>query len=363
MTKRTLAVAGFLVVVFALVFSGCTKDGPPLPPYPDWKIINIGRQWVVLDMSFKDRDTGYILADFVSNDTTVGFRRGLLKTTDGGETWQGDTTLTPLSISTGIFAEGNKVYVSGFGDILRNNNVKPGYSSYVSTDAGHSWSHIDTVFKFNSRSFCAVNDSENVAVFPVIGKSFHGRDSLQPVYTGLPQSFSFVQFPDSQTGYAAGGSAGNGASVSSFAKSTDGGNHWQPVTTSFGNVLSIHFLDANIGYIVSEEEQGSRLMITNRDEKLYKTVNGGQSWQLVSQNILSDYGTIVPGLHFTSATSGYMATSYTIYITNDGGRTWQKSFASPLIGGSSSISGLYFLPQNAGAFAYGGFGILIKKVK
>ena len=67
----------------------------------------------------------------------------------------------------------------------------------------------------------------------------------------------------------------NGSATQLLKRTTDGGNSWTSLTVpnQTENFFRIHFLDVNVGFITSE--------------KVYKTVDGGQTWTLVYQDPIS----------------------------------------------------------------------------
>lgn len=102
-----------------------------------------------------------------------------------------------------------------------------------------------------------------------------------------------------------------------FSKSTDGGASWSKPNYSFfgrtDNLLSISFLDDNIGYLAGD------------DGMIYKTTNSGENWAMVGDTAV--YKGRINGMHFFTADSGIIMGSLnngiSLMRTVDGGKSWQ----------------------------------------
>ncbi|QBD75211.1 hypothetical protein EPA93_04060 [Ktedonosporobacter rubrisoli] len=151
--------------------------------------------------------------------------------------------------------------------------------------------------------------------------------------------------------------AGAGTALLYFYRTVDGGATWQrcnwpttPVTAKNGmGTSSWTFLDHMHGWVMTPLPDPSMIKGGNdrtpfpaNDETLFRTDNGGQTWQLVAHLPLKYAGSL---LTFTDAHTGWLVTSIdgpghiapsdprafpeVLYVTHDGGSTWKQSPALP----------------------------------
>jgi photosystem II stability/assembly factor-like uncharacterized protein len=138
-----------------------------------------------------------------------------------------------------------------------------------------------------------------------------------------------------------------------YARTTDGGANWQFALSSGSDFLaspggsSVTFLTPERGWLLSEIFQGTK----RTGIALYRTTNGGLSWQKLIQNTLpSTPGGSLPstafytGLTFLNQSTGWItadaggAPDILLYLTFDGGKSWEKQHL-PLPQGISSLDG------------------------
>lgn len=104
-----------------------------------------------------------------------------------------------------------------------------------------------------------------------------------------------VQFLNTSIAYLCGS---NGA----LAKSTDGGLHWSLMKSPFyddgSEINTVFFLDENIGYIGGDAD------FTNGATRIYKTIDGGNSWVAEPGFPTMDYSTIYK-IRFSKNGIGY----------------------------------------------------------
>jgi photosystem II stability/assembly factor-like uncharacterized protein len=113
-----------------------------------------------------------------------------------------------------------------------------------------------------------------------------------------------MDFVDENIGFVGGGYHGT-----SLFKTTDGGVTWRSITVA--SLGQIQFLNAQVGYARN---------IGNYYNRIYKTVNGGETW-----NIVFEIDDDIKAFHFVSASTGYfVGDSGMMYKTTNGGTTWQK---------------------------------------
>jgi len=115
---------------------------------------------------------------------------------------------------------------------------------------------------------------------------------------GAPASLYSVYFHSILSGMAMG--------MQAYASTTDGGSSWNPTMTSY-DITSVDFVSTTVGFACGGS--GS----------IYKTVNGGTSWSLLTSGTTAS----LEDIHFISATEGW-ASGYSgvILHTTDAGTTW-----------------------------------------
>lgn len=141
-------------------------------------------------------------------------------------------------------------------------------------------------------------------------------------------------------------------------KTTDGGLSWSILPTPFSPTVSMSFLDENNGlvtanyigdmYKTSDGGQTWQKLRVSADgkslyagglqlvtpaiafawesERLYKTSDGGQTWQSVdlsSTQLPGSFSQFINSCLFVNAQLGYMHRSAQLYKTEDGGLTWR----------------------------------------
>src|SRR5688572_14167438 len=116
--------------------------------------------------------------------------------------------------------------------------------------------------------------------------------------SGTVYALKSVQFLNENTGLA--------CCYNTIIKTTNGGSNWQSIPLQ-GNHNMLKFTDSNTGYICSDSG------------KVYKTVNAGLNWTLLSSNVANN----LTSISFINSETG-IATGYgkTIIKTTNGGLSW-----------------------------------------
>ncbi len=241
-----------------------------------WKTFD-GTSWVI--------DSGYQSSMIYFVNDTLGFLWGSIITIDGGKTWvKGDTvngTVGPIS-----FPKGQSVIGYGLG------------YDHVSktTDGGWHWSELSP--------------------FPDVYPGFDEHVN--------PKHICFPSDPD--TGYVTAECVKKVDDSTfeprmSYFKTTDGGQSWvineEVLYDDHFNSYLVDFPEnASVGYM-----SGSYLQGTTWIGCLYKTVNGGATWD----TILVDTSMSMNDMSFPENDQvGYVIGSNKAYKTVNAGETWRK---------------------------------------
>ena len=143
-----------------------------------------------------------------------------------------------------------------------------------------------------------------------------------------------IHFIDRSTGWACGTPSGIVYATS------DGGNTWDITETGeHGRIISISFVDNNIGYAC------------NAICRIFKTTDGGVTWARVESSSYA-YARFAKTIYFidekngfagnSASSSSYSGAEASVYRTIDGGITWIKQIEIPK---SQVISKVYFIDQ------------------
>jgi photosystem II stability/assembly factor-like uncharacterized protein len=153
---------------------------------------------------------------------------------------------------------------------------------------------------------------------------------------------SQLEVVNDKTFFIAGGRTYDNVAYGEMHKSIDSGETWVvlslPIEIQQSEIISIYFLTSAIGYISTFEN------------KIFKTVNGGNDWE---QLIQFKFGTI-RDIVFENENVGYLTSNNSIYKTSNGGTEWLLDY--------QSNSELYYIEKtNSKIFVYGRNGIILKK--
>jgi photosystem II stability/assembly factor-like uncharacterized protein len=234
---------------------------------------------------------------------------------------------------------------------IHNTGFAIGTEIHKSSDGGNTWAKLAKPPGVNGLFNMGMGNERN-AIF--LGNSNQGqlvstRDGgISFTISTLPDNLGDVFFVDSTTAYAAG---------ANIWKTIDAGNNWVKLYsfTSGVHSSSLYFLNAQIGWVFG-------------NHGLYKTVNGGVDWTLITTQLGSisqaeaifflnsdtgyisytssvyggEYGSLKRtmdrgvswttiftaysryylDIHFVSDRTGYVTNGTRIYKTQDGGNTW-----------------------------------------
>lgn len=273
------------------------------------------------DVRFKTDTEGYV----------VGASR-ILKTTDGGNTW--NTVHSSSFYLEAIEITTTKILVVGY-------NTSTSESMLLSSsNNGVSW--IETVLPsagiVNDIFFPSSQIGYAAGSQGTILKTLNGGITWNVIGSGISSMIQSLYFHDANHGFAVGGFSGG-----YMYETVDGGLTWNEITVSATSFLqAITFSSTSTGYAVGW------------DGDIFKTTDGGTSW--TQQTPVQVYGNM--DVYFTDNATGYIvggsASSAEIQKTIDGGNSWFSQ--SP--GVSHGLIGLHFPSANTG-FAVGDAGTIL----
>lgn len=307
-----------------------------------------------------------------SHGWITGYHGNIFHTTNRGESWTHNYSIYGSLFKTSYdidFIDKDHGFAAGYDGEL-----------YRTSDGGTSWDVVQTGSGQRISKISAL-DSNKIIVSGLYGqlrKTTDGGNTWAPMVEWPSVSFRAIGIADTSTI-----SAVTFGGDQSF--SYDGGNNFtfpgtEQIQTS-GNLYAAEFVDAQTGFIGDD------------DGKIYKTIDGGQSWYLTTNSdtepeqvkcfyihdqnniwagansgvvyksvdvgenwfLIGDWGTgTVYDLHFLTDQTGFGVTDFgSIYKTSDGGQNWvwQDSV------GSKTIYSLDFVNDQV-AYCCGLYGIV-----
>lgn len=268
------------------------------------------------DVEFLNDEFGIISGEF----------GGLMKTVDGGVTWNNLDVGTNNSLLKTFILNENKFFTSRNG-------------IYKTADSGDSFFELGN-FSNNEGSISSIYffDSDNGIINK--GSFIYRTDDGGQTWTLVYEQAEFankMQFVSDNIGFFFGGKTDDYGSIGELYKTVDGGNNWEKINISASEITSMYFLDENVGYA------------SNFENQVLKTQDGGINWEIIANQNQPLYDLI-----FLDDNIGYGISSNAIYLTMNGGYTWVKDYENTLMTFTSITS----TPSNE-IFVVGNDGIII----
>jgi photosystem II stability/assembly factor-like uncharacterized protein len=232
-----------------------------------------------------------------SKGFAVGEFGKLLKTEDGGETWQDVRHCTSGTYTNIQFSSALVGYASGaWGSIMK------------TTDGGENWQALPApTSSYASGRLFFLNDTVGFLAKEGVYKTTDGGHTWTTLYNSW-DDFSDVFFINDMTGFISG-------RFNTLLKTTDGGKTWTAIDLAFLGfnkaVRRVSFIDANIGFI-------------GGDGFIAKTTDSGKTWKRVEPSNAYPY---VNDIYFLDSSTGYVTSGFNgggIYKTTDAGETWES---------------------------------------
>jgi photosystem II stability/assembly factor-like uncharacterized protein len=291
----------------------------------------------LMDVYFLNATTGW----------AVGTGGTLIQTTNGGSTWTSLNSGTTNPLTSVFFLNSSVGFMTGgivgqFGPgngfILRTTNGGTSWTTVLS-NANASLNKVK--FVTADTGYAVGGDTDPGVVY----RTINGGTSWTLMYSfgSGPANFTDFHFFNGQKGIVVGNTQTN---FTNFLGTTQDAGQSFTVGALPGSILvarSIHFTNANNGYIVGEGSGGY---------SVYRTTNGGSSW---TQNSISANG-LLNAIHFMNADTGFIVgASGQIYKTIHAGQSWTTNNANTTLGLND-----VFCPAPGIAYAVGDAGTIRK---
>jgi photosystem II stability/assembly factor-like uncharacterized protein len=349
------------------------RAGWPNTTYPD-----ILTNWQGNSAWFFDQNNGIV----VGNNSP-----GILRTTDGGETF--DTLRILPGSSTGKNLFGIHFVNSNLGFICGST----AYKIQKTTDGGTTWTELPNLPDGAYSDVFATNELNIIACGPSVSsqaalyKTTDGGINWNTILLPTIQTLTDLEFINATTGYVCGGAG-------FFKSTTDGGATWTggtntplgannyKIRTSGGDIyvagnsnnlfkstdnggswitLNMNPTGGNNNPNYCMDVVGSNLVVAGIRGYLYKSTNGGTDWNLLTQRATE--ASFLRSFYVEN-TSGKIIVAGrliglpgAIIISDDGGNSWQTSpFIPP---GESAIERMQMFNNNDGYFS-GRYGYFAK---
>ncbi|WP_298318538.1 T9SS type A sorting domain-containing protein [uncultured Aquimarina sp.] len=291
-----------------------------------WKSEDAGASWVPLSdelpqigvsaIAIDPVDTNIVYIGTGDDDANDTVSVGLLKSTDGGQTW--NTTGLSFTISNG--SKIGEIYL----DPLDRNKVFVGTSNgfYKSTDAGVNFTRTlnadvnDMKLKpGDSNIIYAVSDN-------TIYKSTDNGDSFSIITNGLPSSSTrlAIDVTAAAPNYVYILSAGSGSSFQGIYKSTDSGSSFARTLTT-QNVFGAGQAWYDMALAVSDTNPEE---IYTGELDVWKSTNGGDNFTQVNNWASRTASYTHADIHFLRFFNGelFCGSDGGIFKSNNGGNTF-----------------------------------------
>lgn len=178
-----------------------------------WVKLNTGYTNDFQDVNFITKDIGFV---------TGGWPRALLKTTDGGKTWNKQNVIDVLLTCTEFFDEKEGIAIGNGGLIYKTKNC------------GESWQIVESNVMCDLYSITINGDKVFVAGRETSIISTNRGETWKEISGKLSGDWTVtVIFLNDKIGYASGQSTG-------IKKTTDGGDTWNDIVSSKNSVLKMY---------------------------------------------------------------------------------------------------------------------------
>lgn len=320
----------FKCMLFACLFWSCDpspSDGTP----GEWTAVRSGVENKLTSISFVDHTYGWAVGDNV-----------ILFSDNGGKSWTTQFSSAHVNLTSVWFIDRNNGWVAGAsGKIMKTSN---GGQTWEDISVETKKSFHDIRFANSKKGWAVGYDSSPegalVATTDDGGASWVNQRfvNVNHVYNGKQVYYSMdkVFALDDKRVWA----SGNGQW---FVTSATGGVLWDDLSdkTPLGEHRSFFFHDELNGWMLSPPG------------KIYKTTDGGHTWSMVYLAVHDLFA-----ITFTSPETGWAVGEYsTIVSTKDGGKTWSSQSIN--LEYTTDLNQVFFVDSTRG-WIVGNNGVLLR---
>lgn len=279
-------------------------------------------------------------------DSLTGWAAGeagtIIRTTDGGNTWEVQNSTVQTFISDIFFLDKNLGWATTIEDVFPFNSIiiktTNGGEDWIAENFPDSSEYIRTIFFFDSLNGLA---GGTYIAYTSDGGGFWIESEVDSnMVSGFPV-FKF-NFLNNQFGYASGGRLDVAGVI---WRTTNSGLSWTAKGVSTDEVFDVFIFDSLNAITLSGDPEGFYPIAKIR------TTNSGESW---SNDTLSFFG-LSFAIDFRTYNEGWSASGYKFLLTTNRGETWGE-FETP---DSTIIFDLQFTDARNG-YAVGTNGTILK---
>ncbi|MBN2356112.1 T9SS type A sorting domain-containing protein [candidate division KSB1 bacterium] len=256
-----------------------------------WRTSTVADDNSVYDIQFIDSQTGWACLR----------KNGMLKTTNGGQSWQ---RIAPAGWTKALhavfFLDAKTGWAAGGGSISR--------ILCKSADGGNTWTSqtIPGGEALMDVYFITPDSGWAVGMNSTVLRTVDGGATWEVKNSGVPSDIwlNCVVFQNSRVGFIGSNTALNGV----ICKTTDGGESWTHYLTSSGIVEDICFIDEQTGWAVGSRGPSAKSIsgdggidLSGGGVKVWATGDGGDTWSDHPLSIGSSLWSVV----FTDLNNGW----------------------------------------------------------
>ncbi len=281
---------------------------------------------------------------------------GLWKTTDGGQTWRPvtDGQLTSSSVAAvGVCPANPDVVYIGTGETELRGNIMQGDGVYKSTDAGKTWTHIGLEPTQSIAKIVVHPDNCDVAWVAALGvqsapnaergvfkttdggstwrKVLFKSDVAGAIDLEMDPNNADVLYASIWEAWRKSWGMSSGGPDSGLWKSSDGGEHWQDITSTLG--LEPASPIGKIGVAVSGANSNRVWVLVEHEPQggVYRSDDAGRTWeQMNDERKLRQRAFYYTRIYADPKNEDVVyALNTGFYKSTDGGKTFPTQFRVP----------------------------------